>query len=84
MRVRLAQIDVSPGRPQVNLARMRTAIAKARQEDVDLIAFSEMVLPGYLIGDEWERHAFLRDCAAAGEAVREQAQGIVVVFGNIA
>jgi NAD+ synthase (glutamine-hydrolysing) len=84
MKVRLAQIDVRPGHPRTNLQRILQHVGTARQEGVDLIAFPEMAIPGYLIGDEWERPSFLRECEACGEAIREASGGITVIFGNVA
>ncbi len=84
MRIRLAQMEVHPGHPRENTARMIAQIATARQAGIELIAFPEMAIPGYIIGDEWERHAFLRECERCGGRLREQSHGIVVVFGNVA
>lgn len=76
-------MEVAAGRPWDNTERMLAQVAAARQAGVELVVFSEMVIPGYLLGDEWERSAFLRECEACGEAVRESARGIVVMFGNV-
>lgn len=81
--IRLVQMEVFPGRPRDNLASMLRSIDQARQAGIKLIAFPELAIPGYLLGDEWERPAFLRECEACGELVREAARGITVVFGNI-
>ncbi|MCE9614160.1 MAG: NAD(+) synthase [Lentisphaerae bacterium] len=83
MKIRLAQIEVRPGRPRENTARMLPLIADARQAGIDIIVFPEMAIPGYLIGDEWERSAFLRECERCGEQVRQAAAGITVIFGNV-
>lgn len=83
VKIRLVQMDVFPGRPRENLAGMIQSIDRARQAGIQLIAFPEMAIPGYLLGDEWERPAFLRECEACGEQVREAARGITVVFGNV-
>ncbi|TFG63219.1 MAG: hypothetical protein E4H28_06680 [Gemmatimonadales bacterium] len=64
LRVRLAQMEVQPGRPRANTERMLEAIGRAVADRVDLLMFPEMAVPGYLIGDEWERDAFLRECEA--------------------
>lgn len=81
---RLVQMEVSPGRPQVNTRLMLDHVARARTEGVQLVIFPEMAIPGYLLGDEWERPAFLRECEACGEQVRAAAHDITVVFGNVA
>jgi len=83
IRVRLAQMDVVPGRPADNTETMLKAVAEARRDGVALLVFPEMSIPGYLIGDAWEREAFLRECEACGQAIREASDRIVVVFGNV-
>jgi NAD+ synthase (glutamine-hydrolysing) len=80
----IGQLDVAPGRPRDNLASMRAMVQRAKEQRADLIIFPEMAIPGYLLGDEWERPAFLRECEACGEQLREDADGIIIVFGNVA
>ena len=48
----LAQIEVSPGDPESNVRRMLELIA-VHAGETDLIAFPEMAVPGYLVGDLW-------------------------------
>lgn len=84
MLCRLFQLEVSPGRPQVNAQKMLEAIARAKADAVDLILFPEMSIPGYLLGDEWERDSFLVDCERCGEDVKKASVGITVIFGNVA
>src|SRR5690606_29075575 len=55
-------MEVFPGDPARNGGRMLEMIASARGKGVDLLVFPEMCVPGYLIGDMWERPAFLREC----------------------
>ncbi len=76
-------MDVLPGRPSDNTRRILAALETARRDGIQVAAFPEMAIPGYLLGDEWERPAFLRDCEACGERVREASQGLVVLFGNV-
>ncbi len=83
VRVRLVQMDVAPGRPQENTARMLEQLAQAAAEGVALIVFPELAVPGYLVGDLWDRPAFLRECEACGERIRAAATAITVVFGNV-
>ena len=84
IRAHLVQMEVLPGRPAENAARILGRIAEAKSAGADLVVFPEMSVPGYLIGDEWEREAFLRDCERCGESIRAAAQNIVAIFGNIA
>jgi NAD+ synthase (glutamine-hydrolysing) len=82
-RVRLVQMEVLPGRPADNTCRMLAALESARADGIQVVAFPEMAIPGYLLGDEWERPAFLRDCEAWGERVREASRDLIVLFGNV-
>lgn len=83
LRAALAQINVIPGQPALNTKKMLAAIAKARQLNAHIVVFPEMAVPGYLIGDNWEREAFLRECEAGGERIRAASRGITVIFGNV-
>src|SRR5690606_32177864 len=72
-------------------------IASARGKGVDLLVFPEMCVPGYLIGDMWERPAFLRECEtwnqrivaatdavdAAGAVAAGGARPMAAVFGTV-
>lgn len=83
IRIRLAQLDVRPGRPAENTARMLEMIDAAIRDGIELLVFPEMAIPGYLIGDEWERSAFLRECQQCGVEIAAASQGLIVVYGNI-
>ena len=84
LRVAIAQMEVHPGQPTQNAAKMCRHIDQARQQGAQIIVFPEMAIPGYLIGDWWEQPAFLRACEQAGETIREHTQNICAVFGNVA
>ena len=83
-RIALAQMAVLPGQPARNLARMLELLGEARERGAELVAFPEMSLPGYILGDLWEYDAVVRDLAGMGEALREASAGLTVVFGNVA
>ena len=84
VRVQLSQTRVLPGRPRENCAQILSALDGARRDGAEIAVFPEMAIPGYLIGDEWERAAFLRECEACGDRIRAASGGMVVVFGNVA
>ncbi len=84
VRVALVQMLIRPGRPAENGAVIRRVIAQERNAGADLIVFPELAVPGYLLGDEWERPAFLRECEAEGRRIAEAARGVTVAFGNVA
>lgn len=84
LKICLAQIEVVPGSPTINCRKMIEYIGKAKDAGADIITFPELCLSGYMIGDIWEREAFLKDCEACGKEIRTAAEGIVIIFGNVA
>ncbi|MCB1740301.1 MAG: NAD(+) synthase [Gammaproteobacteria bacterium] len=83
-RIALAQMNVRPGLPEANLATMLAFIDRARAAGVDLIAFPEMCLSGYILGDLWDVEALVRDLAAMSDEVCAASVGMTVLFGNVA
>ncbi len=81
--IALAQMEVIPGRPDKNVGRMLAFIADARQAGAEVVVFSEMCIPGYLIGDTWELDALVEDFAAWSETIRDASSGLTVIFGNV-
>ncbi|MBP8598165.1 MAG: NAD(+) synthase [Selenomonas sp.] len=84
LKIAMAQMEVIPGHPDQNTARILSMIAEAREQCVDIIIFPEMAVPGYLLGDTWEQSAFLRDCEDCGQEIIAASQDLTVMFGNIA
>ncbi len=82
--IALAQMEVVPGRPDLNTGTMLSIIRQAKADGVQLLLFPEMAVPGYLLGDLWEQPAFIRDCAAYGEEIVRASDEMGIVFGNIA
>ena len=78
------QMEVIPGRPDLNYNRISEIITDAKAQGADLLLLPEMALPGYLIGDLWEQQTFLDDCAYYTEQLVAQTQGICVLFGSVA
>jgi NAD+ synthase (glutamine-hydrolysing) len=81
--IALAQMHVVPGRPDLNVARMRASIDEARAAHAEVVVFSEMCISGYLIGDAWELDALVEDFASCSEVIRAASHGITVIFGNV-
>ena len=79
----LAQIEVVPGEPQVNLKKVLNSIAKAKIDGAELIVFSELCIPGYVLGDMWERTSFIEECVACNEKIEAASKGICVIWGNV-
>jgi len=84
LKVALAQMEIIPGRPDVNTKTMLIMIEQARQQQAEMIIFPEMSIPGYFLGDTWEQPAFLRDCVEYGHRIILASTNICIVFGNIA
>jgi len=84
LKIAMAQMEVIPGHPDQNTEKILSMIEQAKAEHADLIIFPEMSVPGYLLGDTWEQSSYLRDCEDYGRDIIAAAQGITVIFGNIA
>jgi len=76
-------MEVLPGRPLDNTSKILQWMEEARRDNVELIVFPEMAIPGYLLGDEWEHEAFLRECEACANEVRAASTGLIAVFGSV-
>ena len=50
MKIALAQMEVIPGKIDHNVHVMLDMITRARDEAVDLIAFPELCVSGYILG----------------------------------
>lgn len=84
LKIALAQIEIIPGRPDINTTTMLTMIKQARQQCAQMIIFPEMSIPGYFLGDTWEQLTFLKDCEEYGQRIIDASVDICIVFGNIA
>ena len=81
--VALAQMEVLPGRPDLNVRRMLELIERGREAGAEVVAFSEMCVAGYILGDLWEIDALVNDFATWSETIREASAGMTVLFGNV-
>lgn len=83
LNIAVHQLDVIPGHPDINAKKIITQIKKSKLEGDDIIVFPEMSVPGYIIGDEWENSAFIRDCYAYNERIIDSTKDIICIWGNI-
>jgi NAD+ synthase (glutamine-hydrolysing) len=83
MKIAVAQMEVIPGHPDINTKKIIAEIEKARLAGDEIIVFPEMAVPGYLLGDEWENAAFVKDCLSFNDKIRNATKGIVAIWGNI-
>ena len=84
MKIICGQLEIIPGRPDLNYQKILTTIEAAREHKADLLLLPEMALPGYLIGDVWEQQSFLDDCDYYCQEIMKASQDICVAFGSVA
>ncbi|MDE3153760.1 MAG: NAD+ synthase [Acidobacteriota bacterium] len=83
MRLALAQLNFTVGAFEGNFERMRSAIARAREADADLVVFSEMAATGYPPRDLLTHAGFIRANLALVErvaALTDERLGAIVGF----
>jgi NAD+ synthase (glutamine-hydrolysing) len=85
MKIALCQMKVVAGRPDINVEKMCKMMREATANGARVVSFSEMCIPGYMIGDNWEDRAFIEDCDNWQQVVSSLAEelGITVLFGNV-
>lgn len=83
VRIAVAQLDITAGHPDVNAAKIIREIENARKAGDQIIIFPEMAVPGYLLGDEWENTAYVKDCFAFNREIIEATENIVAIWGNV-
>lgn len=84
IKIRTAQLDIQPGQIRENWKQIEAEIKLAKEEAMDLLVLPEMCLTGYLIGDLWDQNAFLREAERYNQKMMEAAQGLTILWGNVA
>ena len=84
LKIALGQMDVIPGRPDLNTKTMLSMISLARQQQANIVIFPEMAIPGYLLGDTWEQQSFIKDCETYGQQIIDASNDLCILFGNVA
>jgi NAD+ synthetase len=83
MRIAIAQLDHTIGAFEANLEAMTVVVERARQQNADLVIFTELATVGYPPGDLLERRDFVdRNLAQLGRIARlsDDRLGILVGF----
>ncbi len=83
MKIALAQLEVIPNKAEKNLERMLSMVEEAKVQSVDLIAFPEMCVAGYLLSDKWQEDGYCSNLMAYNEILREASKGIAIAYGNV-
>lgn len=86
LRLALVQMRVYPGDPQRNAESAIAWLRRAEAEGADLAVFPEMCLPGYLLGDMWERPSFVAECEAQASRLTAATRDLrcAAIFGTVA
>lgn len=81
---KIAQMQVFPGRPDINQQNIINQINLAKDEWIELVVFPEMAVPGYMLGDKWENDRFVIDCYRKNEEIIEATRWkITAIWGNV-
>ncbi|MCE9626510.1 MAG: NAD+ synthase, partial [Candidatus Eisenbacteria bacterium] len=83
LRIGLAQINPTVGDLDGNSALVVAAIERARAQGVELLAFPEMVIPGYPPEDLLLKPAFIQGCLEKTKALAPHTKGMTVCVGSI-
>jgi NAD+ synthase (glutamine-hydrolysing) len=83
LRIAVAQLDIIAGHPDINVRKIIREIENARKAGDQIIIFPEMAVPGYLLGDEWENAAYVRDCFAYNQEIIDATENITAIWGNV-
>lgn len=85
LKIDLCQMNVVPGRPDLNAAYIAGEIRAAAGRGVDIIVFPELAVTGYFIGDVFENEGFLRDVSRWNDVIRQATSvGITAIVGTTA
>src|SRR3989344_1613966 len=83
MKIALAQMEGVQGKPGKNLEKMLAMVEEAKRHDADLIAFPEMAVGGYLVGDKFLSDEYNAGLMEFNEELRRASDGIAIAYGNI-
>jgi len=81
LRVAIAQIDPTVGDLDGNTGLISRSMARAREQQADLVVLPELCLPGYPAEDLYLKPHFVRANVAALEALATETTGITALVG---
>jgi NAD+ synthase (glutamine-hydrolysing) len=82
MKIALAQLNYHIGNFEQNLSKIKTAISKAKAEEVDLVVFAELAVCGYPPRDFLDFNDFIKQCKDSIKSIAEECDGIAVIVGS--
>ena len=83
-RVALVQSNYTVGDIEDNERKIKDGIRRAREENADLVVFSELALVGYPPQDLVKRESFIETQLAALDRIAEEATDITAIVGFVA
>lgn len=83
MRICIAQIRTKSAAVEENFSQIEQALYYAQRQQADLIVFPEMAIPGYFVGDAWERQSFLQKCNEYNLRIASLSSDAPVIFGSV-
>ncbi|HBE41717.1 MAG TPA: NAD+ synthase [Bacteroidales bacterium] len=81
MRFSVAQLNYHIGNFEANKEKIISAIKKAKEENSDLIIFSELSVPGYPPLDLLDRYDFVEKCSRTVEEIARECREITAIVG---
>jgi len=82
MKIALAQQNYHIGNFEDNTRKIIEGIKKAKEQEADLVVFSELCVCGYAPGDFLEFPDFINKCYEAIDRIKEHADTIGVLIGS--
>jgi NAD+ synthase (glutamine-hydrolysing) len=74
---------VVPGKPDINFSTMCKFVTRAKEQGCSIIAFPEMCVGGYLLGDRWTEERWCSYLMTYNEKLRLLSDNILILYGNV-
>jgi NAD+ synthase (glutamine-hydrolysing) len=82
MKIALAQLNYHTGNFKSNTDKIIEAIEKAKSQQVDLIVFAELCIPGYPARDFLEFKDFIAQCEESVITIASHCENIAAILGS--
>ena len=82
LKIALAQIEVVPGHPDINVKKMLKFIDEAKTQEADVIIFPFFSISGSMLDGTFERSAFLKDSQSYNDEIIKASENITIFFTN--
>lgn len=82
LKITIAQMEIFPNEIGKNLKSILSIIDSVRGK-TDVVIFPEMCVSGYLLGDRFEYSDFINEIEDANNLIKENSNGLVVIWGSL-